>query len=44
MKINLIINHISSHCFNYKDKLSVGDGGMKQRGGIEDRNTIGPSE
>lgn len=37
MKINLIRNHISSHSFNYQDKLGVGDGELEQ-GGTNDIN------
>lgn len=29
VKINLIRNHISSHSFNYQDKLGVGDGELE---------------
>lgn len=35
MKINLIRNHISSHRFNYKDKLGVEDGECECRGALK---------
>lgn len=33
-KINLIRNHISSHCFNYEDKQSVRVGGWEGGRGV----------